>query len=106
MASLENVRIFHFFIENPKSYLRSSSVVEQLDEDDTSGKEVSARGKMSLMRSENMGRLLKWESTNLSSKSKCDFGVILDGSAKKVNNYFVFTILFYVRGQQQGLVDK
>ena len=105
MASLENVRIFHFFIENPKSYLRSSSVVEQLDEDDTSGKEVSARGKMSLMRSENMGRLSKWVSTNLSSKSKGDFGVISDGSAKKVNNYFVL-ILFYVRGQQQGLVDK
>ena len=87
MASLENVRIFNFFIENTKSYLRSSSVVEQLDEDDTSGKEMSARGKMSLMRSENMGRLLKWESTNLSSKSKGDFGVVSDGSAKKVNNY-------------------
>ena len=71
-------------------------MVEQLDEDDTSGKEVSARGKMSLMRSENMGRLSKWESTNLSSKSKGDFGVISDGSAKKVNNYHAFILFTFV----------
>ena len=64
-------------------------MVEQLDEDDTSGKEVSARGRMSSMRSENLGRPSKWESTNLSSNSMGDFGVISDRSANKVNLYFV-----------------
>ena len=64
-------------------------MVEQLDEDDTSGKEVSARGRMSSMRSENLDRPSKWESTNLSSNSMGDFGVISDRSANKVNLYFV-----------------